>query len=228
MTSSGGESSGRLVTRTEAEPILGYARGSLKALMTAHPGRWPEPAGKRGMAYVYELEALLAAAGTDRVECLICGRSFRSLGPHLARAHDTDAASYRAEHRLRATEALMGRWTRDRLAAERSDHPELWQAMRATPADPDLMRERSAESRAGTDDLPQVREARRRSAAAASAAKHEHTMRRLRDAGYASLAAALDATRAMSVARAAHHLGVSRSTIQRWRSRSPQTDSGAH
>ncbi|MCX5114647.1 hypothetical protein OOK13_40520 [Streptomyces sp. NBC_00378] len=40
-------SASRLVTRREAEPLLGYARGSLKAVMQQQRGRWPDPVACR-------------------------------------------------------------------------------------------------------------------------------------------------------------------------------------
>ncbi|CAM5361394.1 MucR family transcriptional regulator [Streptomyces viridochromogenes] len=118
MTSALDGSASRLVTRREAEPILGYAPGGLKAVMQQH-GRWPDPVAcvLKGRALLCDLEELRSAdahVGSDGVRsrrpagasadglatCLSCGHRYRSLGPHLARAHHTTAAEYRAEHRL--------------------------------------------------------------------------------------------------------------------------------
>ncbi|WP_197370976.1 MucR family transcriptional regulator, partial [Streptomyces clavuligerus] len=171
----------RPVTRREAEPLLGYAPGSLKAVMQQQRGRWPAPVAcrVRGRALLYDLEELRAVAarggdgrsrrpgGADAdglVTCLSCGRRFRSLGPHLARAHHTTAAEYRAEHRLAATTALMATDVRTALSRARTsamaDDPSLVTRMRsATPPLKELTR-RATEARSGTDGLPAVRAAR--------------------------------------------------------------------
>lgn len=234
-----------LVTRREAEPILGYAPGSLKELMRQQPGRWPAPEGRQHhypRALLYDLDALRAAAtggapdklrgpdGADPdglVTCLDCGRRFRSLGPHLARAHQTTASEYRAEHRLPATTALMARDTRAALSGTRRqaqvDDPSLVTRMRdATPPTIELSW-RSAEARAGTDALAAVRTARRagalRTLPAAQAARREALEAKARVAGYPSMADAITATRTMTVRAAAERIGVGASTLKRWRRR---------
>ncbi|MGY3676681.1 hypothetical protein ACVWXU_000304 [Streptomyces sp. TE33382] len=141
-----------LVTRREAEPLLGYAPGSLKAVMQQQRGRWPGPVAcrLRGRALLWDLDALrgVAHAGKVRsrrpdgadpdglVTCLTCGRRFRSLGPHLTRAHRTTAAEYRAEHQLPAGAALMAGEVRAALSRARTaamaDDPDLVDRMRAS------------------------------------------------------------------------------------------------
>lgn len=173
-----------LVTRREAEPVLGYGPGSLKALMQQRRERWPPAIAcrVRDRALLWELAALQAASaigGTSRsrrpagadadglVTCLTCGRRYRSPGPHVARAHQMTAAEYRAEHRLPASVALMAAETRSALAAARQaaigEDPELVTRMRAAALPNGELCRRSAEARAGTDDLPAVRAARRAS-----------------------------------------------------------------
>ncbi|MFF4699898.1 MucR family transcriptional regulator [Streptomyces chattanoogensis] len=232
-----------LVTRREAEPILGYAPGSLKELMRQQPGRWPAPASRQDhhpRALLYDLDALRAAIGCDApgalrgpdgadadglVTCLSCGRRYRSLGPHLARVHQITAADYRAEHRLPATTALMARSTRAALSGIRrqaqADDPSLLTRMRDAVLPADELARRSAEARAGTDGLPAVRTARRagalRTLPAAQAARREAMEAKAHAAGYPSMAVAIDATRAMTVRAAAHRIGVGESTVKRWR-----------
>ncbi|MFE7529544.1 MucR family transcriptional regulator [Kitasatospora sp. NPDC057542] len=126
----------RLVTRREVEPFLGYAPGSLKAVMQQQRGRWPDPVAcrRRDRALLWELDALLAAArpaaevrsrrpdGADTdglVTCLVCGRRFRSLAPHLTRVHRISAAAYRAEHALPAGTTLMATDVRRALSHSR-------------------------------------------------------------------------------------------------------------
>lgn len=246
MTPNPGGSASRLVTRREAEPLLGYARGSLKAVMQQQRGRWPTPVACRikGRALLYDLEELRAAAhggsgdvrsrrraGADAdglVTCLSCGDRYRSLGPHLARAHHMTAAEYRAEHRLPATTALMATDVRAALSRARTsamaEDPGLIDRMRsAAPPQQELSR-RSAESRAGTDDLPTVRAARaaagRQTLPAAQRARRVALEAQARAAGYASVAAAIEATRHLSSRAAAARIGISASTVKRWRRRS--------
>lgn len=234
----------QLVSRREAEPLLGYAPGSLKSVMQQQRGRWPSPVAcrVRGRALLWELEALRAVArsggsvrsrrpagdGDDGlVACLICDRPFRSLGPHLARAHEMTAEEYRAEHRLPAGAVLMGSGVRaalseSRIAAMAAD-PELITRMRDAALPAEELARRSADARAGTDDLPAVRAARRagalRTIPAAQQARRDALEETARSAGYPSMADAIEATRDMAVATAAERIGVSASTVKRWRRR---------
>ncbi|MFE8940929.1 MucR family transcriptional regulator [Streptomyces sp. NPDC007872] len=234
-----------LVTRREAEPLLGYAPGSLKAVMRQQHTRWPAPVACRvkGRILLYDLEEMRAAArngnraalshrpaGADAdglVTCLSCGQRYRSLGPHLARAHHMTAAEYRTEHRLPATTALMATDARSALSQARlsamADDPELIARMRsATPPVQELAR-RSTESRAGTDELPAVRAARaagaRKTHPAAQQALRDALEARVRAAGYASVTAAIEATRHLSNRAAATRIGIGASTVSRWRQR---------
>lgn len=233
----------RLVTRRGAEPLLGYARGSLKAVMQQQRGRWPAPVACliKGRALLYDLDDLRAAAtggrgdvrsrrraGADAdglVTCLSCGKRYRSLGPHLARAHHTTAAEYRAEHRLPATTALMATDVRAALSQARTsamaDDPDLVDRMRSAALPPRELARRSAETRAGTDSLPTVRAARaagaRQALPAAQQARREALEAQARAAGYASMAAAIEATRHLPSRAAAAHIGIGATTVNRWR-----------
>ncbi|CAL9668018.1 hypothetical protein SUDANB145_07263 (plasmid) [Streptomyces sp. enrichment culture] len=170
-----------------------------------------------------------AADEDGLITCLICGRRFRSLGPHLYRKHDTDAVAYRAAHGLPASAALMGSETRAALSSVRQeamkDRPELVARMRAaTPVVAELAR-RSAGRRAQTSRLPLVRQARRRgwdvsvrkSADVRAKARDEAA----RKAGYASWQEAIEATRALPSREAARRLGVGKNMVLRWRSFGP-------
>ncbi|MFE4397918.1 MULTISPECIES: MucR family transcriptional regulator [Streptomycetaceae] len=240
------DATSRLVTRREAEPLLGYAPGSLKAVMQQQRGRWPAPVAcrRRGRALLWELDALLAAArpttgvrsrrpdGADTdglVTCLECGRRFRSLAPHLVRAHGTSAAGYRAGHALPAGAALMATDVRRTLSATRIEamaaDPDLLAPMRAAAPAPDVLARRSAAARAGTDGLPAVRAARRaaalRTLPAARQARRNTLEATARTAGFASMADAIAATRDLSSRAAAERIGVGASTVKRWRRPSP-------
>ena len=245
MTPAPDGSASRLVTRREAEPLLGYAPGSLKAVMQQQRGRWPAPVACRlkGRALLYGLEELRAVAhggsrdvrsrrraGADAdglVTCLSCGHRYRSLGPHLARAHHMTAAEYRAEHRLPATTALMATDVRSALSRARTsamaDDTELVDRMRSAALPRQELARRSAEGRAGTDDLPTVRAARaaaaRQTLPAAQRARREALEAQARAAGYASVAAAIEATRHLSSRAAATRIGIGASTVKRWRRR---------
>jgi|GEM_PF-5344799 len=232
-----------LVTRREAEPLLGYASGSLKAVMQQQRGRWPEPVACQAnhpRALLWDLDELLAAAapgqaptsrrvsgadGGGLMTCLECGRRYRSLGPHLARAHQMTATEYREQHRLPATTALMATDVRASLSKTRraamEDDPELVARMRAaTPPGEELAR-RSAEARAGTDDLAAVRAARgaagQRNIRQAQAVRRDRLERAARDAGFSSMSAAIDATRDLTARVAADRIGVGATTVKRWR-----------
>lgn len=240
---SGEGSAFRLVTRREAEPLLGYAPGSLKAVMQKQRGRWPQPVACRirGRALQWDLAELRATAhhGTTRskrragadpdglITCLYCDRRFRSLGPHLARIHQVTAVEYRAEHRLPATTALMATDVRAALSQARTaamtDDPDLIDRMRAAALPQQELVRRSAEARAGTDDLPAVRAARaagaRRTLPAAQQARRNLLEAKAQAAGYGSMAEAVEATRHLPSRAAAARVGVGASTINRWRSK---------
>ncbi|SDT83444.1 ROS/MUCR transcriptional regulator protein [Streptomyces sp. TLI_053] len=235
----------RLVTRREAEPLLGYAPGSLKAVMQQQRGRWPGPVAcrRRDRALLWELDVLLAAArpaarvrsrrpdGADPdglVTCLACGRRFRSLAPHLARVHGMSAARYRAEHALPASAALMATDVRRSLSATRTEamaaDPDLLEPMRACAPPAEELARRSARAREATDGLPAVRAARRsaalRTVPAAQQARRDALEATARAAGFASMTEAIEATRDMPSRAAAARIGVGASTVKRRRRQS--------
>lgn len=231
-----------LVARREAEPLLGYAPGSLKVAMRQQPGRWPSPVAcrVRDRALQWDLGQLRAAVavpdasrsrrhrGADAdglVTCLSCGRRYRSLGPHLARTHHITAREYRAMHHLPATSTLMATDTRAVLSAARiqliTDDPAVLENMRAATPGVDHLGRLAAEGRSATDELPVVRAAR--AAAAAQARVHSSIRAAARRdelaqaAGYRDFRAAIEATRSLSARRAAELLGVGATTVKRWR-----------
>ncbi|MCO8308788.1 MucR family transcriptional regulator [Streptomyces sp. RKCA744] len=169
-------------------------------------------------------------AGADAdglITCLSCGHRYRSLGPHLARTHRMTAAEYRAEHRLPATTALMATDVRGALSQARTsamaDDPDLVGRMRAASLPQQELSRRSADARAGTNDLPAVRAARaagaRRSLPAAQQARRNALDAKAVAAGFTSMSAAIDATRHLPSRAAAKRIGVGASTVKRWRHR---------
>lgn len=159
------------------------------------------------------------------VTCLTCGQRFRSLGPHLYRAHQMSAAEYRAEHKLPASVALMATSTRQALSDARQramqEDPDLVGRMRAATPSPEELARLSAAARAGTNDLPRVRAARRRGAQATQPrtvqTRREQMDAVARVAGYSSMTDAIEATRDLSSRQAAARIGVGASTVKRWR-----------
>lgn len=159
------------------------------------------------------------------VTCLACGQRFRSLGPHLYRAHQMSAADYRAEHNLPATAALMATSTRQMLSEARrqamQEDPDLVGRMRAATPPPEELARRSAAARAGTDDLPRVRAARRRGAQSTQPrtvqSRREQMDAVARAAGYSSMEDAIEVTRDLPSRQAAARIGVGASTVKRWR-----------
>ncbi|MEU0596227.1 MucR family transcriptional regulator [Streptomyces ardesiacus] len=212
--------------------------------MQQQRGRWPEPVACRvkGRALLWDLHALHAVArhgevrsrrpaGADTdglVTCLSCGHRYRSLGPHLARAHRMTAAEYRAEHRLPASIALMATDVRAALSQARTsamaDDPGLVGRMRAASLPQQELCRRSADVRTATNDLPAVRAARaagaRRSLPAAQQARRNALDAKAVAAGFTSMAAAIDATRHLPSRTAATRIGIGASTVKRWRRRS--------
>jgi hypothetical protein len=59
------------------------------------------------IGFVYGQIGVLASDG-ERVQCHICGKWFGHLGGHVKRAHDAEAADYKAEFGLNATTGLIG------------------------------------------------------------------------------------------------------------------------
>ncbi|GHG15253.1 MucR family transcriptional regulator [Streptomyces filamentosus] len=247
MTPSLPEPASRLVTRREAEPLLGYAPGSLKAVMQQQKNRWPAPVACRvkGRALLYELAALQdisqrgevrsrRRAGSDPdglVTCLTCGRRYRSLGPHLARTHQMTAAEYRAEHRLPATTALMADDVRASLSRTRTaamaDDPDLVGRMRTAALPQEELLRRSAKARAGTDNLPTIQAARaagaHRTLPAAQQARQDALEAKAHASGFTSMQDAINRTRSMTNKAAAERIGVGITTVKRWR-RKPTDD----
>lgn len=225
-----------LVNRAVAELALGYARGSLRTVMRKQPGRWPGPVACRldGRILLWDLDELRAAdhrgeqVGANSwtvsdpdglITCLECGRRFRSLGPHLARAHQLPAREYRARHQLPATAALTSDNTRASLRDQRlqalAQDPTLLDHLRAwpTPRGP----------RTVPGQVPVVREHRRGTdhlrVAASARVRARRREERAQAAGYDTWATAVEATRELTRDLAAAQLGCGTTTITQWRAR---------
>ncbi|MFE3059110.1 MucR family transcriptional regulator [Nocardia sp. NPDC059239] len=238
------------MTRAEAAPRLGFASAaSLKTVMGTQRARWPAPVAcalpTRALLWDWPDLAAVAygprPAGRSRradaadddglVTCLTCGRRFRSLGPHLSRAHQLTATQYRTEHGLPASATLMAHASRETLSearhAEMAADPDRLAPMRAATPPLDELARRSASVRAATDNLPAVQHARRLSAQAnnpaAQAARRAAMLARVQEAGYASIEDAVHRTAHLSRNAAAEKIGVGRTTITRWRVRYPST-----
>lgn len=205
------------------EGMLGYARKSWKQVIRDNP-RLPAPVACRvsDRARLWRREDIVALPGPgEMVQCAECGRRFRSLGPHLARAHGVTAEEYREAHQIPATRALMGEATRSVLAEHRRalmiTAPDVVLRMRAATPPLSEVAAASAAKRAITDQWPAVRAAR--AAAARETQPLAVAARRVMPLGYQSIEAALAATDNMSARQASQHLGVSPSTVGRWRRR---------
>jgi predicted transcriptional regulator len=168
-----------------------------------------------------------AADDDGLITCLMCGRRFRSLGPHIFRIHHVTAADYRTAHGLPATAALMATETRAALSATRkaamAEDPELVGRMRAAALPAAELSRRSASKRATTSRLPLVRQARRRgwdvSVQKSAASRADSREELAKTAGFASWHEAIEATRAMPSRQAAELLDVGKTMVLRWRRR---------
>lgn len=243
----------RIVTRAQAAEALGYSVSSLATMMSSNPDRWPAPIGHRknragrGRVLLYDLHALIAAAGragarSTRIgegvtvsdddgllTCLECGRRFRGLSSHLWRAHGMRGAEYREAHGLPATAALMSDDTR-RLHQEagraRRDAGELehlaeWQTPEHLRS---IGQEKGApDPSAGSRDHKAVKRNRRPGQEHAVVRMVAARMRKLdekaRAHGYANAADAVEKTRDLSAKAAARATGLGANTITRWRAK---------
>ena len=67
----------------------------------------------------------------DRVECLVCGRSFRNLTKHLQMLHSVDPREYRIQHGIPLSRGLVGATTRAMHANAALKHTEILEKMQA-------------------------------------------------------------------------------------------------
>ncbi len=240
----------RLVTRAEAASALGYSITSMAAVMRRSPQRWPRPVAllRHGRVWqlLWDLDELEAAAPraepgarlgsvatiTDPdgiLTCLECGGRYRSLGAHLARAHDMTGAEYRERHRLPATGALMadaGRAEQSvRMYAEIAEDPDAI-AHLAPYQDRgrlDRMRAEGVESIRRTVGYESVRASRRpgqRYAAQVMAGSRLARLdERVRARGFDGVLGAVRATMHLSGRRAAEVTGLSATSVYRYRAR---------
>lgn len=131
----------------------------------------------------------------DRVECLNCGRSVRSLGLHLAMAHGTAGADNLAAHGLPPDTPLIAESLRQ------------WLSQRRSSLDPARAEAASRARRA----------AGIRTVASAQRARCDATETRAQAAGHASMTEAIQQTRHLTISAAAARIGVGLRTITLWR-----------
>jgi len=161
----------------------------------------------------------------DRLQCLECGRWYRSLGQHIG-SHGIDAAEYRRRHGLAIRHPLAADDIRE-ASAERFK--------RRLDADPQMRRmqqdavarlqQHRAKTAAATRESAQRAEVRRtlqesiaRAALERSRRRRERYDQRARELGYADLYDLLYGTQSMLQRELAEVLGVSNSQIGRLRS----------
>ncbi len=233
----------RLVTRREAEPILGYAPHSLKAVMQQQRGRWPDPLACRvkGRALLWDLDALRTAArhggtGSSRpsgadtdglVTCLSCGpplplpgAASRTRPPGDSRRVPRRAptAGLRRAHghrRPRRPGRLHG--LRD-VHRSRLHRPDARRSAALAGTHPPLRRvpgghQRPARRTSGTGRWRPPHPPR------SPTGPPQHPGNQSPAAGFASMAAAIHATRHLSSRAAAARIGIGASTVKRWRLR---------
>lgn len=234
----------QLVTRAEAAEILGYSLSSLTSLMNRRPDRWPAPVGrqKRGRTWMnlYRLDALRAATHSEGklsrkaatitdedgvLRCMECGKRFRALGRHLQSAHDMTGDEYREAHGLPRTAALEDDGVRlAKSATQIAAGTEAWEGVRQYQ-NPQYLAELQRRGVEGIRDSVAHREvvAQHRQPAQAKGvpamwrARQEVMEQKARDAGFDSMADAIDQTRDMTIAAAAERIGIGKNTVIRRR-----------
>lgn len=235
------------VTRREAAGILGYSDKSLASLMNRNPARWPAPVRTlktgRTTSHLYDLDALREAAGTvgegrfgkgaslsgadGLITCLYCGRQYRALGTHLARAHGTNATDYRAEHNLPRTGSMMSDVTRTLEQTTRrqmlADDPSILDHLKPYHTAEHLSEigQRGVDAVRASHTIPLAEEHRRPGREYAVSRMLEQRMiqltRKTQAHGYADVDDAIAQTLHLPAKAAARVTGLSASTITRWR-----------
>lgn len=228
------------VTRRELAEALGYSPASLPTVLADHP-EWPGPVGliRQGRAWVmlYDLAAMLDAAvpaprhtrfktptvseADGAIRCLECGRRMRSLGKHLAAKHGMGAVEYRERHRLPSTAALAADSVREelseRMLSADTSHLERWQAKDY------LDGIRDVEAQKATADYEVVRAhrlpGRRRAAQAMRKRRRDMLQEQVRVHGWDTIEDGIRATMTLPSRLAAQTLGISASSVLRWRGR---------
>ncbi|MPV50108.1 hypothetical protein GCG21_08825 [Pseudactinotalea sp. HY160] len=163
------------------------------------------------------------------ITCLDCGHRARNLTPHLRHVHAVTAREYRAAHRLPATGSMLADGVRERASIQRRaayeadpsslDHLTPFHGVEWTSAAgreaADSIRETSGYETVRTSHAP----GRRAGVEAMLSARLDKLTAQVRQHGYETVWEAVEATRGLTGAEAAHATGLSASTIRRWRTR---------
>lgn len=175
-----------------------------------------------------DLRKAVSLTGEDGlIECLYCGHRARFLVPHLRHVHGVTAAEYRVEHHLPATASMHADSTRYRMQERQRalladdptalDHLKPYQTREHTSE----LGRRAADRVRASHDIPLAREHRlpgqRRAVSAMVEARLAKLTVAVREHGYDSVDAAVDATRDMPAKAAARATGLSPQTITRRR-----------
>lgn len=157
-----------------------------------------------------------------RLICLDCGRPFRLLAPHLARAHGTNTAQYREAHQLPRTLSLraasLSEQARQQGASRYRQRPDIRANMeQGRTRAPDTTATASSQE---TAMRPMVRQARQRGGQGKAAAALQRITERVQACGFTDLSTYFAARSGASISAMARELDVSRRTISAWRGRS--------
>lgn len=234
-----------VVTIVEGAEIIGVAHSTLYKRRQREPDA-PEPIGTttQGGA-LYDLDELTAWALRDRagdgathrtatiergdsVTCLECGRRLQTLAHHV-RTHDLTPDQYREKHGIPYTAPLATPHMRAHASATAV---ERGVGRNLTPGDPDGRRQRSGvehlrTSRRERQQTEEWKAARALAVEAMRKRRREQLLAKLRERGYDSIEAAVEATRHLSAPAAAQALGTGPTSVRRWREQHPGNDENA-
>lgn len=223
-----------IVTLREAEEILSFAPTTLSSYRSRRDN-FPDPIGKQGQAYLYDLDAITRAVGRDieptfssenatrnddgtALVCLECGARRQGLGRHLS-LHGLTRAEYIEKYNLPRTTSLDSRYAR--AASSRAVTPKQLSQLKTSPAMQAARARKAAEhTRVAHQraDVPELRAPGQAKGVAAMHAKKRRVMdERMQALGYTDLEDAIRATSTLTVTGAADRLGLGVNTVRRWR-----------
>lgn len=156
-----------------------------------------------------------------RLICLDCGRPFKLLAPHLARAHGVSTAQYRETHQLPRTLSLRTAALSERARRQGADRYQRRVDIREA-MDRGRMRPVDAAAVASSQETarrPMVLRTRKRAAQGHADAARRRMVERVQGVGFADLRGYFAARSGVSVAAMARELGVARRTVDAWRQR---------
>ena len=160
----------------------------------------------------------------DRLQCLECGRWYKSLPPHLARAHGMSGADYRTAHRLPRTLALrssvLTRRASEQGVARYGQRPDI----RAHLAAGRPLGGRTGDSTRESAEYPLVREGHRRAGQQRKAAGLRRLDERARELGFADARDYFQARADEPDRAVARELGISPTTANIWRNLTADAD----